>query len=217
MCQYRTLVPGEQLVDFNDECDRLFIVVDGQIAVELEHPDMDIDPKYLQAGDYIGVSACTHTHERSARARARAHTHTHTHKHTHTCTHACNTNIHTYHPSIHLSYQPTLDDIGDYGILGERDWGASTTFNLTVNRTGEPIDIRVSAHHASHTVLLELLQEAFQEALGHAAFDVQQCVGMFCSMWQAEKLDAAALDGYTYPRKHVYVGTCLYTSMYLYV
>ena len=143
MCQYRTLVPGEQLVDYADECDRLFIVVDGQLAVELEHPDMDIDPQYLQAGDYIG----------------------------------------------------------DYGILGERDWGASTTFNLRVNRTGEPIEIRVSAHHTSHTVLLELLEEAFQDALSHAAFDVQQCVGMFCSMWQAEKLDAAALDGYS--RKHL--------------
>ena len=105
MCQYRTLVPGEQLVDFNDECDRLFIVVDGQIAVELEHPDMDIDPKYLQAGDYIGVSACTHTHERSARART--HTHTHTHTQTHTHMHACMQYKHTYIPSIHPSIVPT--------------------------------------------------------------------------------------------------------------
>ena len=32
MFEYRTLVPQEQLVDFSDDCDRLFILVDGEVS-----------------------------------------------------------------------------------------------------------------------------------------------------------------------------------------
>ena len=182
MFEYRTLVPQEQLVDFSDDCDRLFILVDGEVVTHARN----LPTLYTSPQPPLPPPRTRRRPSRSLSTRLLMLV-------------DGQVVVDIEHPSMDVKpmhLQPG-DYIGDFGILGEDDWGASTMFNLTVNREGEPVEIRVSAHHGKYAVLLQLLRDAFQGALSNAVFDVQQCVGMFCSTWQQEKIDAGALDGYS--------------------
>ena len=51
---YRTVSPGDNLVQFSDPADRLFIIVEGRVNCQFEHSSRSFSPMDLKKGDWIG-------------------------------------------------------------------------------------------------------------------------------------------------------------------
>ena len=55
--EYKTYVPGDVLVNFSDEADKLIIFVNGKVTVEFEHSSIHRPNMTLKDGDFIGDMA----------------------------------------------------------------------------------------------------------------------------------------------------------------